>query len=337
MNEQSIYFLQALWDVEVRRDELIQIAKSAMLFDIENTFKGVLNEQTLWISPEAIELYHKLLLLKKRVDSINKPYDLLNINNEFISISGSVKALQIKTAQGLSSKSGMIMEDMHIVVKQLFPYFLYQIKKQTSYQLYRLCVLNGSLPQDKLHLPDEDKLQEWLNFYSKQLLPLFDLFSNQQLDSRWAYERRNVIINGKIQIEQFVSVDPIENELKQPLGVPGVGTGEKGEFRIFGRGMITNLKPRDFEKRISCPVEHVLPNLKDFSKIPTVNDNPTIVLNQIFKGKHYLIDSQKYFAFINTFILAETFYYRYKTGSCFYCGAQLYMNKCSRCGTIWKF
>lgn len=337
MNEQSIYFLQALWDAEVQRNELIQIAKNAMLFDIENTFKGVLDEQTLWLSPAAIKLYHNLLLLRQKVDSILKPYDLLNINNEFISIYGSIKALQIKTAQGLNSKSGLIMKDVHIIVKQLFPYFLNQLKKQTSYQLYRLCVLNGSLPQGRLHLPDGDKLHEWLDFYCKELLPLFDILSDQQLDSRWAYEKRNIIINGEIQIEQFVLVDPLEKELKQPLGVPGVGTGGKGEFRIFGRGLITNLKPQDFEKRIYFPVEQVLPNLKDFSMLSTVNNNPTIVLDQIFKGKHYLINSQNYFALINTCILAETFYYRYKTGSCFYCGAPLYMNKCSRCGTIWKF
>ena len=337
MNEQSIYFLQALWDVEVRRDELVQIAKNAMRFDMENTFKGVLDEQTLWISSEAIDLYQKLLFVKQKIESIKKPYDLLNINNEFISISGLVKALQIKTAQALSSKSGLIMEDVHIVVKQLFPYFLYQIKKQTSYQLYRLCVLNGSLHQDKLHFPAGDILKEWLHFYNKELLPLFDILSDQQLDSRWAYERKHIIINEKIQIEQFVLVDSMEEELKRPLGVPGIGTGENGEFRVFSRGMITNLKPKDFENQIQIPIEKVLPMLNDFSVIPSVNNNPTIILDRIFNGRYYLINPQEYFTFINTYILADTFYYRYKTGSCFYCGAPLYMNKCSRCGTIWKY
>ena len=47
MKQQTIYFLQALWDVDVQREQLSSIAKEASLYEINHLLSGVLDEQTI--------------------------------------------------------------------------------------------------------------------------------------------------------------------------------------------------------------------------------------------------------------------------------------------------
>lgn len=336
MKSRSIYFLQTLWDVEVQRKDLLQIAKKAMMHDVEKTLCGVLNQHTIWLSSEACTLQSRIETIKKRIEAIEKPYDLLDINDKFIDATGKIRALQIKTIQTLDADSGLIMKDMHIVVRQLFPYVLRRIKEQMSYQIYRLLVLGCELPEQALCIPKDEELQMVLNYYLTRITPLLDTLSDSELDGRWAYERRRVCLNGELVIEQFVSVTPLDEEIKQPLGIPSIGTGANGEFRIFGRGKMTNLLPKDISEKIVIQICRKIPDINKFSFITNENCNPLIILNRIFEKRKYLVSPQDYFELINRSIIANTFYHRVKTGNCIYCGSPLYINKCSKCGRVWK-
>ena len=260
----------------------------------------------------------------------------MNINDDLISTSGRIKALQIKSAQTLNARSGILIKDLHILVRQLFPFTLLQLEKQCTYQIYRLLVLTGSLDPDELGFPESGSLSDWIDYYQNKLMPHINGLSMEELDCRWAYERKQVWLNKEIQTEQFVSVLPTEEELKQPLGIPGIGTGKNGEFRIFGRGRITNLSPSDFGSGVRIRYRRAVPDVKNYSTIPSEVNNPRVVLDKIFEpGERYLIEPRRYFEFVNNTILASIFNIRIKSGNCIYCGAPLYVNKCSKCGRKW--
>ena len=113
MKQQTIYFLQALWDVDVQRDELSNIAKEASLYEINHLLAGILDTQTIWISERAKELGEEIKEIKRNIEKLERPYRLIGINNEYQKIIGELYALQIKTVKTLDSKSGPMFEDMH--------------------------------------------------------------------------------------------------------------------------------------------------------------------------------------------------------------------------------
>ncbi len=336
MKLRSIYFLQALWDIELQRDELLQISKNAMISEIEKAYIGVLNPETIWVSQKSLKLLEKIESLKKRVNTITRPIDLRDINDDFISITGQVRALQIKTAQTLDAQSGVLLEDLHIIVRQLLPYTGKKIYEQAHYQLFRLMVLGYNIPDQICVIPNANETKMVLNYYVQGLMPLIDNIESSKLDSRWAYERKTILLNGELSIEQFVMAEPRQDELEQPLGIPSIGIGTNGEFRIHGRGLITNIIPMEITERVIKSVSRKIPETTDFSLVSNENTNPMETLKDLFGNRKYLVAPNEYFELINRKLIASDFYRRIRTGSCFYCGAPLYANRCSKCGRKWN-
>ncbi|MBR4027694.1 MAG: hypothetical protein IKJ01_09145 [Lachnospiraceae bacterium] len=331
MNQQTIYFLQALWDNDVQRETLQKIAKDASQYEINRLLEGVLDSRTIWVSDEAKKLKKQIENVKREIENISRPYHLIGLNKEYQRIMGEIQALQIQTAQSLYANV-MRFEDIHIVVRQFFPFTLKKMQEQTYYQLYRLLILNGALPEIKFYLPVGDFLEEWIYFYQNKLLPMFEQLEDKTLDGRWAYERKKVVLNNKIQIEQFVAVKPKQEEFKNGIGRPVIGTGDNGHLRIFGRGYITNLTPWDMKHITHLSCENKITFVKDYSFIKDENVNPSYILDKIFGHKKYMITSEVYFEFLNTYIIANTFYKRMELGNCLYCGSTLYHNVCPKCG-----
>lgn len=332
MKQQTIYFLQALWNVDVQRDELNSIAIEASLYEINHLLAGIFDSRTIWISEKAKDLGKQIKDIKKNIEKLDQPYRLISMNNEYQKIIGELHALQIKTVKTLDSKSGLIFEDMHIIVRQLFPFALKKVQEQTYFQLYRIMILNGALPNTKFCLPTSNILGEWIHFYQNKLMPIFETLEDQTLDGRWAYERKSVTLNNRIKIEQFVSVKPEYDELKIRIGSPQVGTGKEGHLRIYGRGYITNLTPWDLVNNINIRCREELSFRKDISVISDENARPNEILDALFGKEKYLINSEKYFELINTYIIANTFYHRIRLGNCIYCGLPLFHDKCPKCG-----
>lgn len=335
MKSRSIYFLQALWDIELQQEQVLQIAKNAMISEMDRTFYGVLHPRTLWVSDESKKALKKIQLLKESVNRISKPRELFDINDQYVGLTGKIRAMQIKTAQTLDSRSGVLLNDLHIIARQLLPYAAKKITEQIWYQLYRLLVLDVAVPKTIFTIPT-DSAESILNYYISSIIPLTQGISEKKLDSRWAYERKIIHINERLAFEQFVSVDPEDEEFKQPLGIPSIGTGINGEFRIYGRGKITNLTPRDLENiNLNLVARSIDPRV-DFSAILNENSNPLTVLNNMYRKTKYLISPSDYFEYINRSIIANTFYKRVKMGLCLYCGSPLYANKCIKCEIKWN-
>lgn len=331
MKQQTIYFLQALWDAGVRRDKLEKLARDAALYEIDHLLEGVLDSRTIWISDTAKELKRQVGKVRQEIGTVSRPYQLTGLNKEYQKLIGEIHGLQVKTVRTLYAEYGPLSDDLHIIVRQLFPFALKKFKEQTCFQLYRLMALRGSLPKNGFYLPQGDFLEEWISFYLNKLEPMFAQLDDRTLDGRWAYERKSVVLNRKIHVEQFVAVKPFPEELKNGIGRPKIGTGEKGHLRIYGRGYITNLTPWDMMGNIGVLSGENLAAIEDCSFIEDENANPVQLLERIFRGKKYIVAPENYFELINRFMTADTFYRRVKLGNCIYCGSPLYHNQCPNC------
>lgn len=334
MKQQTIYFLQALWDVEIQREQLNTIAREASLYEINRVLSGVLDEQTIWVSEKAKSLKREVEKIQKEIRMLDCPYQLFRLNREYQKVIGEIQALQIKTIQTLDSRSGPMFEDMHIIVKQLFPFAKKKMREQTWIQLYRMMILSGKVPDPGVCPPTGNSLEEWIQFYREQILPMLESFDEKTLDGRWAYERRTVILNHRIKIEQFVSVEPEPEELKTGIGRPKIGTGRDGHFRIYGRGYITNVTPWDLEKKIKDICKQEISSIKMLSLIEDENVEPNQLLDLVFNNETYFIAPEQYFELVNAYIIANTFYHRIQLGNCIYCGSPLYHDKCPKCEQI---
>lgn len=334
MKQQTIYFLQALWDANVQRDELTQITKEASLYEINHILKGVSDSRTLWISERARSLKRQSDTVRAEIEQLSWPHQLIGINREYQKLAGEIQALQIKTIKTLSSPNGPNFEEMHIVVKQLVPFALKKVREQVCFQIYRMLVLNGNLPDMRLYPPFDASLEAWVNFYKNKLGPMFEQLEEGILDGRWAYERKKVTLNHRIQLEQFVAEKPEREEVRNVIGRPQIGTGEKGHLRISGRGYLTNLSPWDLVPDMNLACHKELTFIKDYFLVDDENRNPAEILDSIFGHEKYLIAPEKYFELINKRMIADTFYHRIQLGACLYCGAPLYHNRCPECERI---
>ena len=186
--------------------------------------------------------------------------------------------------------------------------------------------LSGLMP------PKGNQPGEWLDYYLNDIQKRVDIMEDSDLDGRWAYERKSFVLNGLIHIDQFVKAAPSDEELSHPIGIAGISSGDNGEFRVFGRGRITNITPFDLLET----VYYDLSSVKDYSNLSELNKDPAIILNSILHGEKYLLDPKIYFELLNQAIIANTFHERIRTGRCLYCGSPLHLNKCSQCGHVWN-
>ena len=331
MNQQTIYFLQALWDMGVQKDKLRALTRNASQSEIDRLLKGVLDPQTVWVSEEAKQIKKRIAGIRNEITKVNYPGQVTGISREYRKLIGKMQALQINTAKTLLSDAGPVFRDVHVIVKQLVPYALKKMKRQTCYQLYRLLVLNGKFPAATLFFPTSDLLEEWVYFYQNKLQPLFEQLDDRTLDGRWAYERKRVVLNGMVQIEQYVSVKPKQEELEMAPGMADMGPGEEGKVRIYGRGCLTNISPWDLKNGMEMSYEKKRPTIQDFSFVSGEDVHPGRLLDVVFGDRKYLISPDVYFEFVNRCIVARTFYYRIRQGECLQCGSPLYHGKCPNC------
>lgn len=336
MTPQTIYFLQAVWDISEQRERVLAIAKDAISSELERTLKGAMDERTIYISSQAKEARRKMDVMKNRVGKIRRPSDLLRISAELDQLTGQIMAMQMTTLRTLLSVSGPVKCNLHILAWQLSELAVEKLKEQSKFQIYRSIVL-GSEKQNKVPgFPAENDPKTWLSFYLNTVQPYIDRLEEPELDGRWAYERKSFVLYKLIRIEQFVRTSPSEEELSQPPGIAGVGSGPNGEFRVFGRGRITNLTPETIYSH-GTKIYTDLASVNDYSTISELNRYPSAILNSVLKGGKYLLKPEYYFEFINKVIIANTLHDRVKTGRCLYCGSPLHFNKCTQCGHVWNY
>ena len=114
MKQQTIYFLQALWDVDVQREQLSNIAKEASLYEINHLLSGVLDEQTIWVSEKAKSLKRQIEEIQKDIRKLGRPYQLIGINNEYQKVIGELHSREHKKTLDNGEVIIRVAHELHI-------------------------------------------------------------------------------------------------------------------------------------------------------------------------------------------------------------------------------
>ena len=331
MNQQSIFFLQALWDGGVNKPQVLNLAKKAMEQQCARDLAGLRDSNTLWISDEARDLRRQMEKIIHAIQQITVPSQLISMLNRYEKVLGELRALQIKTMQSLTGEAGPVIEKLHVIVPPLFTMAGKRLENQMGYQLYRIMVF-GSMDEIKaIKMKSVRTVYHWIEFYKNTLQPRL-LSINERLDGRWAYERRRVMVLRHLIVEQYIAVPPREEELSVIPGRACIGTGQGGDMRIFGRGRLTNLRPEELTDRWEYLSKNHI-SLQSLCQIEELQTRyPEEILEACFNGKPYLIDAPEFFQVYNQYLIGQTLYYRTKRGNCMYCGGMISHGQCEQCG-----
>ncbi len=336
MTRQSGYFLQALWETGAGKEKVLALGKASICYEIHKSLEGVQHPETVFVSEPSKTAYKEICLLEERIQKAEQPYQLADISADLQQLIGRIQAMQITTVQSLTSPFGSSLQDIHIIVRQLYGLALTKLKEQAEYQLYRILLLDGALGIDKDPYPKNGSVKEWITYYKYTLYPRIEQLDDRVLDARWAYERERVSINRVLRIEQFISVVPKQEELCLALGSSAIGTGDTGKLRIYGRGCLTNITPHEILDCFENDHHKNISMIEDYSAISDENAPPGDNLEKLLPQQKYIVFPEEYFQMINQYMLAKTFYQRIKLGNCLLCGTPLHHHLCPNCeGGSW--
>lgn len=317
------YFLQALWEADAGKEKVLSLGKMSICYEIHRLLEGVQHPETIFVSASSKKAYREISSLEEKIQKAEQPYQLADISADCQQSIGRIQAMQARTAQSLASPLGLSLQDIHIIVRQLYGLASAKLKEQAKYQLYRILLLCGALGTGKDSYPRSSSPEEWISYHRYTLRPITEQLDDRVLDARWAYERRQVVINEVLKIEQFISVTPRQEELYQALGSSAVGTGSTGRLRIYGRGCLTNITPDEVLECFEDDHRKNISTIEDYSAISDENAVPRDNLERLLPQQKYIVFPKEYFKLINQYMIAKTFYQRIKQGRCLLCGTPL--------------
>lgn len=331
MNQQSVYFLQALWDGGIKTPQLLNLGKKGMKQESSEALMGLWNRDTLWISEEAKSLRRQMEQIVESIDSISAPAQLTTVLDRYERVLGELRALQVETMQCLTSEEGPALRHLHVIVPPLFTMAGRRLENHLKYQLYRLMVFGKTEEMKKIKPVGLRTPYHWVEFYRNTVEPGLRSLGDR-LDGRWAYERRKIKVLRHLVLEQYIAVAPREEELAAIPGRAYVGVGQGGDMRIFGRGRLTNISPDTLLERWDYLSQTTISSQSFYETDEIETKSPEEILEFCFKGREYLMDVQGFFRAYNEYLIGQTIYYRVKRGNCLYCGGMISRGQCERCG-----
>lgn len=345
MNEQTVYFLQSLYDdLEERakksdekdflneiKEKAAETGRLAAIAEIKRYLTGFLSPDTIIVSEEAKNLAERAEKLMKEIQKVRYPYELRVISNSVHKLIGEVQALLITTIRAIISEHGASRSDIHFIVRQIAPAALIHIKQRCRMLFYRNFVLTGGKVNSSTYLPADVSLREWLDYYMNVLGSATDLMTDEEVDGRWAYMLKRVTLRTHLTLDLFVKVQPDQNALIIPPGKAKIGTSSEGLLKISGRGYLTNLKVDDYD--IICKDEflHCIPFVRNYAFLNSLSNDPNRNISYIVSGQKYLVSPENYFRMINKYLISRTLGLRVRQGNCVFCGSLLAHGKCMNC------
>ncbi len=345
MNEQTVYFLQALYDDLAERapksdeedflnevkEKAAETGRLAITAEIKRYLTGFLSPDTIIVSAEAKSLAEKAEKLMEEIQEVRYPYELRAISNSVHRLIGEVQALLIITIRAITSENGVSRDKIHFIVRQTAPAALTHIKQRCRMLFYRNFVLAGRKINSNAYLPADVSLREWLDYYINVLGSATDLMTDDEADGRWAYVLKRVKLRTHLTLDLFVKVQPDRNALTISPGKAKIGTSSEGLLKISGRGYLTNLKPDDYD--IICKGEFLcyIPVVHNYAFLSSSSNDPNRNISYIVSGQKYLVSSEDYFRMINKYLISRTLGLRVRQGNCIFCGSLLNDGRCMNC------
>lgn len=344
MNEQTVYFLQALYDeltdrerkngrlsgIDEAKTKLCKIGKLAAIDEMNRYLTGFLRNDTIIVSAKARFLKERALKIMTEINETKYPNELQSLASEAHKIIGEVQALMIITLRAMTDSSFIKRSNIHFIVKQLVPSATQKIRYNCLLIYYRNFILTGGKSVNKL--PKSNDIKDWLNYYINNLSVETNCMTDEETDGRWSYVRKKFHLHPNLSIELFVNVLPDNSVFTISPGKAAVKTENGGALKISGRGYLTNLKTDDYE--LMCGGKYIshIKKMENYSFLKGISENPNVNLNYILSNDKYLISPSEYFRIINRYIISRTLGDRVRYGNCIFCGSPLKNGKCGACG-----
>lgn len=345
MNEQTVYFLQSLYDnLEERslksdeedflneaKEKAAETGRLAAIAEIKRYLTGFLSPDTIIVSDKAKHLAERARKLISEIQEVRYPYELRAISNSMHKLIGEVQALLIITIRAITSEHGANRDEIHFIVRQTAPAALAQTQRRCRMLFYRNFVLTGGKINTNAYLPGDVSLREWIDYYINVLGSATDLMTYDEIDGRWAYKLKRVTLRTHLTLDLFVKVQPERSALTITPGKAKIGTSSEGMLKISGRGYLTNLKPDDYDIICQNKFLHYIPVVHNYAFLTSSSNDPNKNINYIVSGQKYLVSSEDYFRMVNKYLISRTLGLRVRQGNCIFCGSLLTHGKCMNC------
>ena len=311
MKKETILFFQEVFRNQVARERIVAFCKKTQLEDMDKN-ATFLNQ--ILLDSDAIAIGNKYLNLKKRLDAIREPEEIIQIQDEY-------EQLLVKTGSYISGTMQALQRNVFMPqeIKMLHPllskYAHEKITDMISKSVYYLICQDGIHTRNVLDIVanrvgyKNGELTSEIAFYEE----LIALIKGIQL-TKWRYLQRQIYFDMLGNMPQYILDDYDKIPARTIPGVPiydYISDESKFGLAIEGRGYITNLNPHntnlyeflDGKKMLFSDEQLTLKDNLIWSL--DFSDNPINVLNRFFGNQAYVISPAEYFQFANICILFQ--------------------------------
>ncbi len=308
MDNKTVFFFQALWEAQVKQEELLNLMKKITKRELTDSLGFFENGSFLFLSKDALHIKASYDLLKNKIEEIEVPRLFLGISREINRLSNEFYELYVSSKKELSRSDYINLAKIHCVYTKFSEYALGRVREEIAFRIYRILILsNNPSIRDVIKMPQKPTLSEWFTFFNSTIVPLENGMSNTEVDSRWAYKLCSIELPNKLIIKQFVSVSVKSDSITNLPGLTKVSYSESGEVVISGRGKISNINPLKWNLEAECIdcIIDCIPCDIESSYVHEITEDPHFILDRVFLNRQYIISPRDYFEYINKVIVVR--------------------------------
>lgn len=296
MNLQTLLFCDSLWKYGNNKEEVLNLVKKNIDYEIESNLKGILHPDAIFFNSRAKDKKNRLLELIGLINEATAPSEINAYLKEYQSLIGELIGFQMLTMRNLISPLGPTINNSYIFVRQLVPLAIKRIKEQSLYQMLLYCNLTGKKVELDEKLPEEGS-SKWIEYYLNNIVKLMGTISDRQIDGRWKYEKKQVSFIYNLSFNQFIQAEVDYDDFECVPGKVYV-ISDLGKSGYKGRGFISNLTVEDMEQIQDIYINTDIKS-ENFIDYLVNYENLDETLKYYFNGEKYLLSPERLFTCYN--------------------------------------
>lgn len=313
MKKETILFFQEIYRNQIAKEKILLFCKKTQLEEM-NEKASFLNQ--LLLSQNARDLNVKYAKLKKRMNDVNEPEQIVPIQREYDQLLEQTGTYIVGTMQALQ-RDVFLPQDINMIHPLLSQFAHGKLSNMINKAIYWLVCQNGIDLRNILDMFETQthhgsgEISEETAFY-EQLIELIKAGNMME----WRFIQHQVYFDELGTIPQYILKDGKETLGKTIPGIPisAFDADKKNDiasFVIEGKGNITNLNPLKMDLYALFRGEEVLFSDSELLLNDNIiwdldfSDNPINVLNHYFRERSYVVSPSAYFQFANICMLFQ--------------------------------